>query len=81
MSVEEAGTLYDRLTLKSVASVILDGTVGWRQPGASALKVLSVLPELLESCVGVGQRRHGGESSYGLHLVCGDASSDVVWNE
>ena len=72
--------IYRRLTLESIAGVILDGAVGRWQPGTSALEILSVLPELLESGVGIGQRQDGGEDSYGLHSVYIGASSDV-WNE
>jgi hypothetical protein len=69
-----------RPTLKSVAGVVLNRAVGRWQPGTGALKILSVLPKLLESGMGVGQRQDGREDSYGLHGVYFDASSDV-WNE
>ena len=62
------------------AGVVLDRAVGRWQPGTGALKILSVLPELLESGMGVGKRQNGGEDSYGLHSVYIGASS-VVWNE
>ena len=62
------------------AGVVLDRAVGRWQPGTGALKILSVLPELLESGVGIGKCQDGREDSYGLHNVYVDASSDV-WNE
>jgi hypothetical protein len=74
------GGINGVLTLQCSAGVVLDGAVGRWQPGTGALKILSVLPELLESGMGVGQRQDGGEDSYRLHSVYVDASSDV-WNE
>jgi hypothetical protein len=68
------------VALKSVAGVVFNRAVGRWQPGTSAFKILSVLPELLESGMGVGQRQDGGEYGYGFHTVYVDASSDV-WNE
>jgi hypothetical protein len=62
------------VALQSGARVILNGAVGRWEPGTSAFKVLSVLPELLPSGVGVGHREDGGKSCDGLHDdddVCG----------
>jgi hypothetical protein len=60
------------IALQSFAGVVLNRAVGGRQTSTSALKILSVLPELLESGVGVGQRHDSGESCDGLHFVYGD---------
>lgn len=68
----EGGKIHGRHTLKGVAGVVLDGAVGGGQPSTGALQILSVLPELLPSGVGVGQGGQGGESCYGLHGVQGD---------
>jgi hypothetical protein len=56
------------LTLKCSACVVLDRAVGGWESGTSALKVLSVLPELLPCGVGVGQCDNCGKCCDGLHV-------------